>query len=435
MLGVIGALDQFHRRSTQIFDRIEEHCGSVEERLNSLEDRLERSVSTIENARGSTQQLTVQSGRQLRRWKGQHCTERTLDEDTLTALGIAASLPEETALGSAPSLTTAAADLARVCRGVTALDTGVRRKGRERENPEKLLEGQGRLTSVAELFLFNTKSNAYAGHRLEVDNFAVPPESEDEDVDRITSLRPERIAPSFRLDEDEVDPRQEDLRFVPRAADRVTFQLPDVLNLGGVVAGGWNDEDAAEDTTKAVWDDVPALRRGSDAASAVSGKSKKSRKSMVSDRRSVVLGTDVGAKSASEQAASTSGIARAPSLFRPPGRANLAASDDASRPAAAIPPPSSTAPPEVPKRSPPPPAKVKGKGKGKGSPPPPPPPAGKGGGKGPPPPPKKPPPPPGKAKAGGEGKAAMFAAIQKGAALKKAPPPKERTGAPVGRVL
>lgn len=491
MHGVLAALKDFHVRSAEIFDRIEAKAKLADQRLEGLETRVAAAASCVEAARGSKRPLVVRSAKELKAWHGKEGVRRVLHEDSLAVLSTAAPLPEDAAeTSSAPSVKTAAEDLARVVRGVTALDSGATGSGARRQRPggENLHTLTGRVGAVSDLFLFNADEQPYREYNHKNNLVYRPGAFEEEELDLVPATRPERAAPTFRLDEDAPDVQQEELVFVPKAATKVTFNLPDVLpDLGGVADLDWKQDQPEHEG--AAWDRVPAsLRRASSRAGSVSGDSvstvrtsmsRKQKKAeaqrSLSDRPSIYATMDgsVATIAAGESA-------NAPSLFQPrPRQTALPTITEPSPGPAEEPGPPRAPPPPVPAKGKskgdsakaagaPPPPPPKGKGKSKGPPvpsaapaaagapaqdtgaaatkgkgksgPPPPPSAGKGKSKGggPPPPPKggKPSAPPAPKKAAGGGsKAAMFASIKAGAALRKVAPPKERHGAPVGRVL
>lgn len=433
MHDVIAALEAFHQQAAHIFDRVEGACGEVDNHLDALGDRLERAAARVEAARGSTRPLNVQSARVLRAPRSAQRTKRLFDSNTLASLCNAAPLPEE--MTAAPSSTEAAQDIARVLRCIAAPNpfaaTAVRKDGPQ----SRLLPAEGRLGSCAELFLYNSAEQPYRGgpRSRGVDNLLIPDEAELRPASLLTPwLRTRPGEPSLRLDEDEVDPLLEDIRFRPAPAKQVNFDLPDVLpDLTGPVADiMWRQGEQLEsETSRPTWDNKDVAKmtrsRGTSRASVSATPMNTSRSSAAADVAAAALllqsraggGTPTG-----QQSSETSPFQSPP------------------KPPPATPPPKAAATPKEPAKSaaaPPAPPKGKGKGPAAGKPPPP---SAKGKGKGkkggPPPPPKGGGPP--KAKAGPPGgKAEMFSSIKKSGAssLRKVAPPKERSGTPVGRVL
>ncbi|CAK9007590.1 unnamed protein product [Durusdinium trenchii] len=409
MHGLLASVENLNQRSKDIFDRLDAACSQADARILGLEERLGAAVARIEGARGSTAALKVQSARTFSgRGKPElHASRLVIDEGLLLSVRQTADLPEE--LGAPlPSATSSAEELARVSRSVThhcnlvTPDPPFKKKRNER-----LLPVEGRLSSVSELFLLNSSEQPYRV-RHEVDNLA---ELEDElRKPRVLSAEaPKTASPEVGVDleEDEPERAMEDLRFRPRPATaEVTFDLPDVLpDLGHVAHITWSE---GGETERPAWDVAPAelARRASTAKPREAPAAPKVKRQPPPPPKQPVT------------------VAPAPA----------APSTSSTSAPAAVPTPVT----EKPKAQPPPApvAKGKGKDKGKGK-------EGKGkGGKGPPP----PPPakkaggtaPPAKApamKAEGVGKAAMFADIRAGAKLRKVAPPKERSGAAIGRVV
>ena len=267
-----------------------------------------------------------------------------------------------------------ALDLARAAGSVT--------RGTPAPKPnQRLLPAEGRLSSVSELFLLNSSEQPYRA-RHEKDNLA----EVDDFHEAVAQVEPARRESRVDLEEDEPDRATEDLRFRPRpAAPEVTFELPTVLpDLGHVAHITWSEGAEME---RPAWDVPPAeLVRAKPRPAAP--------------------------------------VPAAPAAPVAPVITPVAAPPAAAPPAA----PAAAPQPVVPSTAKaPPPPKVKGKGKG---------PKGKGKeGKAPPPPKKPSAQAPPKAPVKAEGKSAMFADIRAQPKLRKVAPPKERSGAAVGRVV
>ena len=408
MHDVLACVQNLNDKSKEIFDRLEAACGQANAKILQLEDRLAVAAARVEAARGSTAALKVESARTFcgRGKPGLGTAHLVVDESLLLSLHQPANLPEELGAGL-PSASTSAEELARVSRSVThhcSLPTPDPALKKSRN--EKLLPVGGRLSSVSELFLLNSCEQPYRA-RHEVDNLAdveddafLKPRSRSDSTAKNASQRQDATN-RVDLEEDEPERATEDLRFRPRPATaEVTFDLPEVLpDLGHVAHIVWTEGDTNE-TDRPAWDVAPAdLAR---------------RASMAKPRPQV---------------------REVPKRQAPPQPKPLATPQPQAPQAVAAPPPKETV--KAKPSQPPPAPKAKGDGKGKGG-------KGKGGkgkGKGPPPPPpaKKqsaaPPAKPPAMKAEGMGKAAMFADIRSGAKLRKCGPPKERSGAAVGRVV
>ena len=409
MHGVLASVENLNEKSKEIFDRLDAACSQANARISGLEERLSAAAARIEGARGSTAALKVQSARTFcGRGKPElHTARLVIHEDLLLSVCQTASLPEELS-APLPSASSYAEQLARVSelvthhRSLVTPDPPFKKKCNE-----MLLPVAGRLSSVSELFLLNSKEQPYRV-RQEVDNLAEP--EEEFMKPKSSSLEASKTEEGFHVDlEDES--AMEDLRFPRPATAEVTFDLPDVLpDLGHVAHIKWSED--GNETERPAWDVVPAeLARGASTANPA---------------------RDVPA------------APRAKRPPPPPPKQPVAAATPAAPVPAQATPVTATPSPvtEKPKSQAPPAPAVKGKGKGKGKGK-----DGKGkGGKGPPPPPPPPAkkastgappakPPAAQAGAAGVGKAAMFADIRSGAKLRKVAPPKERSGASVGRVV
>jgi len=237
------------------------------------------------------------------------------------------------------------------------------------------------------------------------------------------------------LDDDEPDAEAEAMLFVPKTQEDLVFDLPDVLpDFGGAVANLlWNGGgEAVGETDRPIWDLTSALTNVGRPRGESTRRERRSR-------------APTNAADITGQASPSPGPEGS---SRPTPKAKILPAKASSPPPVAPPAVKPAGPPAIQPAAKPPGPPAKGKGKGKGPPPPPKAAKGKGKGKpgkGKPPPPKKPPSkataPPAKVAGGGgggapQGKAALFAAISKGGGgLKKVGPPKERSGAPAGRVL
>jgi len=466
MDGVLATLEEFHANAACVFDQVEAACGQLEARLEALEGRLSYSAARLEASRGSTRALVVQSARTLDAVRIADSAKRMVDSDILASLSTAAHLPEDIdTVKGVPMLNTAAEDLARVVRCVgTSENAGASAAANRRgEGAENLLAARGRLGSVSELFLFNSDEQPYKRYK-HVDNLLAPHDQEPPPSQRVPLNSIGVPTPALDLQGEDADPLLVDICFRPRPAAEVIFDLPDVLpDLGGPVADlVWRQQDqAAHETERPTWDKPMGAPRPS--------------------RRASNTGSVASRTSRAPSIVSGFGPASQPSTIGPGG--TTAVSGPAVRPLyspapqevkASLPAPSPPPPPPVPAKNakvPPkaPPAKVPHKETAKGAAPPPKPPTGNGMAGGdterrpPPPPPqaKDPkakvkgkgkgkggpaPPPKGPAKmpaakppggGGGVSKDAMFADIKRGgmAKLRKVAPPKERTGAKVGKVI
>lgn len=432
MHDVIAALEAFHQQAAHIFDRVEGACGEVDNHLNALDDRLERAAARVEAARGSTRPLNVQSARLLRAPRRAQRTKRLFDSNTLASLCNAAPLPEE--MTAAPSSTEAAQDIARVLRCIAAPNPFTAAAIRKDGPQSRLLPAEGRLGSCAELFLYNSAEQPYRGgpRSRGVDNLLIPDEAELRPASLLKPwLRTRPGEASLRLDEDEVDPLLEDIRFVPAPAKQVNFDLPDVLpDLTGPVADiMWRQDDQLEsETQRPAWDNKDVAKmtrsRGTSRASISGTPLTHSRSNAATDVAAAALllqSRAGGGMPSGQQPSDVTLMQSPPKPAAPPPKAAATPKESAKSAAAPLAPTKGKGKGPAAGKPPPPSAKGKGKGK-KGGPPPP----AQGGG-------------PPKANSGSVagGKAEMFASIKKSgiSALRKVAPPKERSGAPVGRVL
>jgi hypothetical protein len=437
MHDVLNALETFHQQAASIFDRVEGACGEVDARLDALTNRLEHAAARVEASRGSTRPLNVHSARMLNAPRSEQRTKRLFESKTLTSLCSAAPLPEEggtiATRKEVPSVQAAAHNVSRVIHTIaTPSSSTVQAAKREQVEQNRLLPAQDRLQSVSELFLFNSVEQLYHnndphGQRY-VDNLLVPDEVE---VIPDSSLMPWQKSnrpgqANLRLDEDVGDPLMQDLTFKPATARAVKFALPEVLpGLAGPTADMvWRQNDQLElETQRPAWDDAPTLNRS---------RAGTRRQSAMATPKSDTKGrndTNADLLEAARMLQSQTGPQRK-DYERPVAAAPPAKKAPAPAPAkkAAAPAPPKTAgdgnAPEA-KASAPQAPKAKGKGKGKNVPKPPENPKG----------------PPKSAMTssapagGGGGKAALMSSIQGGFKLKKAPPPKERCGAPTGKVV
>ncbi|CAE7026909.1 ANKRD50 [Symbiodinium natans] len=419
---VLSLVEGLNARAQEIFDRLDATCDHMDTRLSGLEGRLSHAAERIERARGSTAALKVQSARtfQGRGEPSLHAARRVLDENLLISLHSATPLPELPEDRDQPvSATAAAEDLARVYKCVNRH----RSLGAPQARVQEKLLPADRLSSVSELFLLNSSEQPYKV-RHEVDNLAEP-----EDEAFYHGQREGREGPKASveqvddvdLEEDEPLREHEDLRFRPRPAAEVTFDLPDVLpDLGHVAHIVWREGEHSSETARPAWDaPPPELGRASVVA-------QKPRPPPPAPRRAppaapvkpIIAPQPLLAPSAAP-AAPKPQVPQAAPRTAPPSQPTPAQPAPAQTPQ-----PSATPAPAPPKPA----AKgkgPKGKGKGKGPPAPPPPPAKKA--------------PAAKAptqtKQAAVGKSAMFADIRAGAKLRKVAPPKERSGAAVGRVV
>jgi len=453
---VLATLEAFHAGTLDVFDRIEAACNQAESQLGAVEERLARAAARIDHAAGSTCPLTIESARVLETRQGAaaRCAERLFDDDLLAALADAAPISDgHSQACTPPTAATAAEDFNQI---IKVLDQEHREKpgwssrGAKQGN---FIPPHGRLSSLSELFLFNSPEEPYKG-RLQSDNLA--------NVDDVGGMLATTAVcrkkepgdvhgnmPTLNLETDEPDPLLEDLRFRPRPTIEVTLNLPESLpNLGGPVANiVWNQQDqAGGETEKPLWDALPTV-----AKPAVRVASQPT----ISAHHS--LSSTPTAASAISEASAAPARPAVPSLFqRPPGppaaKVSLSSQQHPTQdlPTAAVAAPAAAAPPPLPAPAPvapsaattPPVALAAGKGA------PPPPPAGKGASKGkskgqaPPPPPPRPPTkslnqpaPKSSLPSSDTGKSAMLAAIRTGATLRKVGPPKQRSAANVGRVV
>ena len=416
MQGMLGLVEDLNTHAREIFDRLDAACGQMDARLYGLETRLSQAAERIERARGSTAALKVQSARtfQGRGAPSLRAARRVLDEDLMLSLRAAAPIPEAVDR-PVPSTAAAAEDLARVFRCVN------HHKSLEAPRAmvqEKLLPTAGRLSSVSELFLLNSSEQPYKV-RHEVNNLAEP---EDESFyhpqpgQRAAAPKASLAEHDVDLEEDEPLREHEDLRFRPRPAAEVTFDLPDVLpDLGHVAHIVWREGEHSSETARPAWDAPPAeLGRAFMAGIAP----KPARPPPPAPRRQPPPAPAKPAAAAQPLLAPSMGLA-APSKAEVPKPQAPQAVQAVQAPQAAQPSATPAPAPAPPKPA----AKGKGKGKGKGPAPPPPPakkaPAAKA---------------PAPTKEAAAGKSAMFADIRAGAKLRKVAPPKERSGV-VGRVV
>lgn len=432
---LLATLEAFHSQTISVIDRVDAKCAEANAQLAALEDRLARATLRIQASQGSNRALVVRDARSLggRKTVPLRFAQRGLGEDLLSTVGGAVPLPEQdNADGTVvtPSAANAKQGLSKVANCIS-LAAPVPAARKARPTDDRLLAPEGRLVSVAELFLCNSAEQLYKG-RKEINNLAAPFE-EAKPVAKAAPEKPRQAQPApgnLALVEDEPERSAEDIRFRPKRAGEVTFNLPDVLPDLGPVASNliWKERDpTAGDVDRPAWDTPSPSALSRPASSAGNAES---------TRRQVQRASTIAVSS--PQAVSIRRPSTMPVPAAPPSPAGAQAPPS---PAAAPPaPPAPQAPPPAPAAAkpataappPPPPAagKGKGKGKGKGGPPPPPKsgkPAPAGG--------APPPPPPKKAAAGG-GMDKVFGDICSGGfKLKKAPPPKERCGALMGRVV
>ena len=428
MESVLSLVEGLNSHAQEIFDRLDAACGQMDTRLSGLETRLSQATERIERTRGSTAALKVQSARtfQGRGAPSLRAAHRVLDESLLVSLRSTAPIPEDQGQGPGRTVssTAVAEDLARVYKCVNQHRNLELQVPRTRTGSERLLPAAGRLTSVSELFLLNSSEQPYKV-RHEVDNLAEP---EDEAFyhGKRTEMPKQAVEPDVDVDLEEDEPlrEHEDLRFRPRPAAEVTFDLPDVLpDLGHVAHLVWREGEQHSETARPAWDaPPPELGRAS-----ISAAPKPARPAPPAPKRAAPAAPKA-TRAAEPLLAPSSGPAMKATLTQ----------TQAAAPAPAVPTPQPTQPmpaaqPSKPSTPAPPPPKPAAKGKG---------PKGKGKGKGP-----APPPPPAKkaaaatkapapTKEAAVGKAAMFADIRSGGPkLRKVAPPKERSGAAVGRVV
>ena len=430
MESVLSLVEGLNSHAQEIFDRLDAACGQMDTRLSGLETRLSQATECIERTRGSTAALKVQSARtfQGRGAPGLRAAHRVLDEGLLVSLRSTAPIPElDQGEGRPVNSTAVAEDLARVYKCVNQ-HRNQEPQVRTRAGSERLLPAAGRLTSVSELFLLNSSEQPYKV-RHEVDNLAEPEDEAFYHGKRAEMVK-ESVQPDADLDLEEDEPlrEHEDLRFRPRPAAEVTFDLPDVLpDLGHVAHLVWREGEQHSETARPAWDaPPPELGR---ASISVTAAPKPARPAPPAPKRASLA--PKATRAPEPLLAPSSG----PAIKTSPSQAPVAAV--APPPAIPTPPtPQPTQPaaqPSKPSTPAPPPPKPAAKGKG---------PKGKGKGKGP-----APPPPPAKkaapaakapapTKEAAVRKAAMFADIRSGAPkLRKVAPPKERSGAAVGRVV
>jgi len=476
LLNVLLVLEEFAKKSAEVFDRLDAACAEADCRLGSLEGRLANAAARVEASRGSTKPLVVRSARTLGGPGAAEvrCAMRPLSEERLSSLACAAPLPEEAPPGGDFSkwlYETAAGDLSRVVKArSTATDNLSTSSSKawpgEGTGSLPYHPQHGRITSVSELFLFNSESQPYRSRR-DVDNLAEPFASWEERgaasaaaAEHLEQQRRRRraidggdAAEALYLADDEPDEEEKAMFFVPKVEDHVVFDLPDILpDFGGAVADLlWSaGEQAMGETDRPIWDSLPSSLTSAGRRDRLESRAEGRRRTATTANITEGGGSGVGGVPAPRPAApsgpsAAAGVPQpanlaktAPAKGPPPtkgkGKGPLA---PAAVPAAAA---SSAAAPQTVASKP---AGPLAKGRGKG---PPPPPKGVGKGKalaGKPPPPKKAPSksggPPAKAAGGGVGggKAALFAALGNGGTggLRQVGPPKERSGAPIGRVL
>eukprot|EP00927_Polykrikos_kofoidii_P053588 TRINITY_DN48194_c0_g1_i1.p1 TRINITY_DN48194_c0_g1~~TRINITY_DN48194_c0_g1_i1.p1 ORF type:complete len:511 (+),score=95.33 TRINITY_DN48194_c0_g1_i1:218-1750(+) len=385
----------------------------------------------------------------------------------------------------APPARTAAEDLARAVRSVAAPPGddfslgGTSSRSALARDPSlesRPLPPNGRLGAVGELFLFNSVERPYSrqditgysgGDLLYTKNLTNLLEEEEEDEDAVLAratataeaARREAAVASrapFMLTQDDGQSREnEDIRFMPKPKPEVCLVMPPMLpslETQAVATLVWPQEQAALETDKPAWDALPeALSGGAIVRTQLVAPAApfppsvpappSPRPELISDAETERLPTDDGTDTEHPL------TFEPPSLFPATGPmsvAEAAAAVVAARVAATAP----KAPQSVPQRPAPPLPQQKGSGVGEGKGAPPPPPQQKGSenrkGKG------APPPPPAnitKGKGNAKGREPRAAApagvstakllddIRGGPRLRKVGPPKEKTGAVVGRVL
>lgn len=463
---VLAALEAFHASSLQVFERVEAACAQVDDRLDKLEHSLSTASRRISAAHGSTLPLVVKSARKFASCSTEpvRCTGLIFKEHELASLGGASPLPSVEALSAPPTVTLAANNFSSVVRHLSRPGTSdeVSRAKQHDHASANLLAPLGRLSSVSELFLFNSREQPYRPGYRHVDNLAVVHEEVVAFPMWVPRLKVEQNTSALHLDEDEPDQLHEDIRFKPSLGKHMKVELPDVLpNLDGVIADlTWPQRDTnSTETDRPTWDAPPsALRRASVTSQSSRGIGQASRviaqSSVASSQLPSVLSSATvpppakqknrlqGPLQISSTETSSEGQAQAmqtslSSIGEVPKRAQLE-----SKP---LPPPPPPPPPQTQSlaeghsegmtNS-----KAKGQGKGNGK--------GKGKGKGPPPPPKKPqgPPPPAAPKTAEPGsfkpkpmpgKADLMAQIRASGtrSLRKAPPPKASAGPALGRAM
>jgi len=472
LLNVLLVLEEFAKKSAEVFDRLDAACAEADCRLGSLEGRLAKAAARVEASRGSTKPLVVRSARTLGGPGAAEvrCAMRPLSEEMLSSLACAAPLPEEAPPGGDISkwlYETAAWDLSRVVKARSTatdnLSTSSSRPWPGQGTGSLPYHPQhGRVTSVSELFLFNSESQPYRSRR-DVDNLAEPFTSWEargaasaaaaehlEQQRRRREIDGGDAAEGLYLADDEPDEEEKAMFFVPKVEDNVVFDLPDILpDFGGAVADLlWSaGKQAMGETDRPIWDSLPSSLTSAGRRDRLESRAEGRRRTATTANITGGGGSGAGRGlgPASPSGPTADGVPQQESLAKtapakgpPPtkGKGN-GPLGPAATPAAAS---ASAAVPQTVASKP---AGPLAKGNGKG---PPPPPKGMGKGKalaGKPPPPKKAPSKsggsPAKAAGGGVGggKAALFAALGKGGTggLRQVGPPKERSGALVGRVV